>query len=205
MSNTSTVLSSIFILIGRSRSCILAGSDTVAVDRFCPGSKVLTPMVFWTPKREPGVCKTLYVPSISPIFQQRAESKDMWKKIEDYSLKDSFPPICWGKHYPLKHSNTQSPYLTLFILLSKPIIKVMKHWSKVQLLGRKTSGKKTPRLFQNTVKKQDTQICALHPPHTLTFLFLVIFSCWFSFLNQVTTARVLLIAQEKPPRAGRGG
>lgn len=100
MSSTSTVLSNIFILIGRSRSCILADDDAIAVERFCPSSKVLTPVVFWTPNREPGVCRTLYVPSISPIFQQWAESKEIWKKIEDYSLKDSFPLIFHMKILP---------------------------------------------------------------------------------------------------------
>lgn len=120
MSSTSTVLSNIFILIGRSRSCVLAGNDAIAVERFCPGSKVLTPVVFWTPKREPGVCRTLYVPSISPIFQQQAESKETWKKIKDYSLKDSFPLISHVKMLPTK---TQSHAKSLFNALH-PAIKI---------------------------------------------------------------------------------
>lgn len=70
MSNISTVLSSSFTLTCRCFSCILADVCPVPAERDCPGSRVLTPAGIWVPKRVPGVCRILYVPSISPILHQ---------------------------------------------------------------------------------------------------------------------------------------
>lgn len=151
MSSTSTVLSSIFILISRSRSCVLAGDDAIAVERFCPGSKVLTPVVFWTPKREPGVCRTLYVPSISPIFQRWAE---IWKKTDDYNLKDSFPLI---SHMKILPTEAQSQTKSLFNALhptTKSNTKVDESLVKNPAAGKKNRWqKKTPKIFWNMVRK----------------------------------------------------
>lgn len=137
MSSTSTVLSNIFILTCRSFSCVLAGDD-IAVERFCPGSRVLTPEFFWTPKREPGVCRTLYVPSISPIFQQWAEPKQKVEENRELQPEHQYSHM----KIPLMQNHKHSPYWMLFTPLSKPVIDLMKCWSKIQLLGRKLCSEK---------------------------------------------------------------
>lgn len=164
MSSTSTVLSNIFILTCRSFSCVLAGDD-IAVERFCPGSRVLTPEFFWTPKREPGVCRTLYVPSISPIFQQWAEPKQKVEENRELQPEHQYSHM----KIPLMQNHKHSPYWMLFTPLSKPVIDLMKCWSKIQLLGRKLCSEKKKKQFQSMVRKQYIPTCALLPPLTLTF------------------------------------
>ena len=52
------------------RSCVLIVGRAAPVGGPNPGSKVLTPTGVAVPRRAPGVCRTLYVPSSSPIPQQ---------------------------------------------------------------------------------------------------------------------------------------
>ena len=64
-SNTSTESSS-----SCTRSCVLIVGRAAPAGGPNPGSRVLTPTGVAVPRRAPGVCRTLYVPSSSPIPQQ---------------------------------------------------------------------------------------------------------------------------------------
>lgn len=52
------------------RSCVLTAGRASPARGPNPGSRVLTPTGVVVPRRAPGVCRTLYVPSSSPIPQQ---------------------------------------------------------------------------------------------------------------------------------------